>query len=55
MFVFIFLVYVKFDQSQYTVSETSQELLVTLVLSKSLSTDITIQIIDSPSTAISKS
>ena len=50
---FVFLVYVRFGQSSYTVTE-SQELKATLILSKPLSTNVTIQVIDSVSSAFSK-
>ena len=49
-----FLVNVRFSQSTYTVTESSGQLQATLILSRSLSANVTIQVKDSVSSAISK-
>ena len=53
MFVFC-LVGVSFNQSTYTVNESSQQVQPVLVLSKPSSVNITIQVTDTASTATSK-
>ena len=49
-----YLVGVNFNQSSYTVNERSQQVQPELLLSRPLSVSITVQVIDTPSTAISK-
>ena len=48
------LVGVNFNQSSYTVNERSQQVQPELLLSRPLSVSITVQVIDTASTAISK-